>query len=1174
MKLITLLLASFFLGGSCSTAVGEEADTLPPVKDGHAPRNLEEMWAGFDPRAEPLKVELLKDWEEEGVVLRIVRFRIGVFKGRTARLAAVYGFPKAAAESRDRLPGLVQIHGGGQYADHKACLLNAKRGYATVSIAWAGRISAPGYRVSPTEVKLFWDGKTDHPRYRPTTDWGAVDGYHAPGRNAGNQFPSAKPAPWTLDGVESPRNSGWFLCALAARRALTFLEQRPEVDPNRLGVYGHSMGGKLTVLASVDSRVKAAAPSCGGISDRANTSPLFRATLGDGVSLRRISCPIIFLSPANDFHGRIGDLPEAIDEIASDEWRVTCSPHHNHQDTSEYEVATLLWFDQHLKKAFAFPRTPDTELKLDTADGVPVLTVRPDASKTILSVDVFYTRQGKPDEQPQDRENTMRRFWHHARATEANGRWTAELPLSDTNRPLWVYANVLYPLENPVTGAGYYYGPYTTQSFNVSSLLQTVSADELRSAKVRATRQPSLLIESFEGDWQREWFTYKPAEWARTTHKIHDDVWKAPAGASLVLDARAKDANTLVVVIDGHAAEVPLRGGGQWQEVVLTPRDFRDAAGASLADWDGIRQLKLAPTERLRPKRGAARKSRSVGKRWRGDAPRFRNLRWQLAAPTDAKASTASILEVFPESVVEVPANRKGRTVFSPRYTPSGSAWDARLDEKTVFLAEIDHRQGPDSSFKLRVGKGGQIYSLRGPFGESVPPSWRASGSHLSPWNDEVWQFVAVCTKYNGLKASLKVGELPAETVARIRNSPYRSSYFIHNSGAYIPGDTDIRSLYCPLLASVVHAGDRSFRMLNWGLVPQVRTVHRSPLLYYTQVRDVGDGIIELTWVVHNFSIRNDVVFDHLNAPWGGTRVTSLPLRYVSSPDGRPVERQHILDASGVMPVRKTGGWNLSCASEAKDSPSLALVYGRDRHLEAERARKAAGEPFCQLTDSLYRDWRAAAPLYDRTWQDWRTRPANSFRNYDVSVVIPKLSIRPQTTIWYRSFLVVGRKASVIEQSRSLVDKVDYGLLTFDPERTPLRSVSVHAGKVRTDAKASSSASRFEVFTRPVSGTRPLFLLRNARTGRQVVTTDPYYFVKTERLSLRWPAEHPHHDYYKDSRGYSVDRNESDRQSLLGFGYEKKPERESWKRVSTLAGSSVFPEADRHNLDLWVRSVD
>jgi cephalosporin-C deacetylase-like acetyl esterase len=637
MILLRILLATALLNSSFASA--NEPETLPALKDGQAPSNFDEMWAGFDPRTEPLETETLHEWEEDGVVLQIVRFRIGVFKGQKAKLAAIYGFPKAVKQSGEKLPGLVQIHGGGQYADHKACLTNAKRGYATVSLAWAGRISSPEYRVTPDEVKLFWDGKTDDPKYRLTTDWGAVDGYHAPGRNAGNQFPSAMPAPWTLNAVESPRNSGWFLCALAARRALTFLEQQPEADPDRLGVYGHSMGGKLTVMTAVDPRVKAAAPSCGGISDRDNRSELFRATVGDDVSLKRVTCPIIFLSPANDFHGRIGDLPATIDEIGSPDWRVTCSPHHNHQDTSEYEVATLLWFDQHLKGTFEFPRTPGTVTTLKTDDGVPTFSVRPDRSKQVLAVDVFYTQQGKANERPEDREDTMNRFWHHAQATQDNGEWTARLPLESTDKPLWVYANIRYPLDEAVSGAGYYYGIYTTKTFNVSSLLQQLPAADLQAAGVRATLKPSLLIEDFASDWEKEWFNYRPGEWSRTTHKLNSDLWKAPNGALLTLDVQSAERNKLVILLDDFGAEVQLTGGDDWQQVRLKPANFQNAAGEALPNWDSVRRLKLSPAEHLRPGRGSSTAPRRLGAIWRGEAPKFRNLHWSFPGKNGKSAT-------------------------------------------------------------------------------------------------------------------------------------------------------------------------------------------------------------------------------------------------------------------------------------------------------------------------------------------------------------------------------------------------------------------------------------------------------------------------------------------------------------------------------------------------------
>lgn len=608
--------------------VGDENETLPALNGSEAPQSFEAMWSGFDPQAEPLETEVLHEWEEEEVIFRIVRFRIGVFKGQKAMLAAVYGFPKNLAAKGKRIPGLVQIHGGGQYADHRACLMNAKRGYATLSIAWAGRISAPEYRVVPETVKLFWDGKTDDPDYKITTDWGAVDGYHAPGRNKGNVFPSAKPAAWTLDKIESPRNSGWFLCALAARRSLTFLERQPEVDPERLGVYGHSMGGKLTVMSAVDPRVKAAAPSCGGISDRYNDSGIFNSTLGDHVSLQQITCPIIFLSPANDFHGRIGNLPATINEIQTDEWRVTCSPHHNHQDTPPYEVATLLWFDQHLKKNIRLPDTPTGSLQLKTKDGIPVFSVQADTSHAILSVDVYYTQQGKKDERPQNRENTMHRFWHHVPAENQQGHWNVKLPLHNTDQPLWVYANVLYALEEPVSGAGYYYGIYKAEAFNLSSLLQTVTPDQLKAAGVRPSLKQQNLIESFEEGWEKEWFTYRPKEWTRTTHKIYDPSWKAPTNARLTLKVQSDAPNTLVVRIDHHATEVNLSGGGHWQGVTFQPKDFHDVDGNPLTSWEGIGRLTLSPKETLRPGRGSETPPKTLGATWNGPRPTFQNLRW------------------------------------------------------------------------------------------------------------------------------------------------------------------------------------------------------------------------------------------------------------------------------------------------------------------------------------------------------------------------------------------------------------------------------------------------------------------------------------------------------------------------------------------------------------------
>ncbi len=600
-------------------------ESLPPLVNETAPQSLGEMWAGFDPQAEPLEVEVLKEWEEENVILRVLRYRIGIFKGQKAMMAAIYGYPKGAMS----LPGLLQIHGGGQYADYRAVLTNAKRGYATISIAWAGRIHAPDYNVTPKEVKLFWDDARDHPNYKVTTDWGPLDAYHAPCRNPRNAFAHVSPAEWTLDEVDSPRNNPWFLCTLGARRAITFLEEQSEVNRKKLGVYGHSMGGKLAVMtAAADKRIKAAAPSCGGISNRSTDIPLYNNTIADDVNLQHIECPIIFLSPSNDFHGRLNDLPKAVNEIASQEWRVTCSPHSNHQDTAEYQIAGLLWFDQQLKKTFRFPRTPITELTLKTEARTPTIRVTPDTSREILSVSIYYTQHGKLGGEKNNHDNTKNRFWRSAKTSKEGDTWTANLRLTSTSKPLWAYANVLYAIDAPQTGAGYYYGLYTAESVNLSSVVHLVRPEQLLTAGILASIEPTTLIESFEGDWEKEWFTYKPEEWARSTHKVYDEQWAAPENGALAFEVRSEKANRLVVGIDQHATEVELTGQSKWQPITLTPANFTDAAGSPLTRWEGIKELRLGAKETLRLRGNGQDQKRTVGANWSGNRPEFSNLRW------------------------------------------------------------------------------------------------------------------------------------------------------------------------------------------------------------------------------------------------------------------------------------------------------------------------------------------------------------------------------------------------------------------------------------------------------------------------------------------------------------------------------------------------------------------
>ena len=44
-------------------------------------------------------LKYFKQWEEDDVVMQVLRYRIGIFKGQKAMMAAVYGYPKGGEQS-------------------------------------------------------------------------------------------------------------------------------------------------------------------------------------------------------------------------------------------------------------------------------------------------------------------------------------------------------------------------------------------------------------------------------------------------------------------------------------------------------------------------------------------------------------------------------------------------------------------------------------------------------------------------------------------------------------------------------------------------------------------------------------------------------------------------------------------------------------------------------------------------------------------------------------------------------------------------------------------------------------------------------------------------------------------------------------------------------------------
>jgi dienelactone hydrolase len=585
--------------------------TFLVAEEPKAPATVESLWADYDPRKEPLDAKVVREWEKDGIVCRHVTYHVGTFKGKPARMAAFYGFPKGAK----KLPGLLHLHGGGQRAFLHEVEFYAKRGYACLSINWGGR------------------DMEDAKGGDPNTDWGAVDPTQ---KNVPGYF-SLKPGDKALDPFESPRNNNWYLLTLGARRGLTYLERQSEVEADRLGVYGHSMGGNLTVyVAGSDSRVKAAAPSVGGSGFRTQPWPLlplvkiekpsgdvklFDATLGFESYAPHIKAPLIWLGATNDFHGVMDDTYRTGHLIPHKNVRYSFTPHMNHRFTPEFAVTRPLWFDQHLKASFTVPKTPESRLVLATGDHVPELQVTPDPALPVVDVHVYYSVDPDP----------RARFWRSAGARKAVGTWTAKLPVLSADQPLFAFANVAYRVKKSESE------PYAraTETFALSSKLQTVPPKELHRAKVKATDDPSPVIDDFAHGW-RDWYTLSadnPHHWEFSTRKLADPKWQGKAGQRLTFNVQAGKPNELVVVLTenffrgyrGKMREymtvVKLVGGKDTQKVSLGPKDFTSGDGEALTSWKHLDLLSF----RAYHDKG----KRLLGsKDWAGPQPVFGNLTW------------------------------------------------------------------------------------------------------------------------------------------------------------------------------------------------------------------------------------------------------------------------------------------------------------------------------------------------------------------------------------------------------------------------------------------------------------------------------------------------------------------------------------------------------------------
>ena len=193
-----------------------------------------EFWA--EPVGLAFDTVVLENGEEGDVVWQSMVYTSEIYQGEPMRIFAYYAHPK----SPGRYPAVVDIHGGGGGADLNNAKTFAGAGYACLSYDW---------HTCGDPVQPVWHPGDPLPSEKYT------------------RYGNLRYTDWAKHFSETGPDNDWkrpvlYRAVTAGRRALTWLSQRPEVDPERLGVEGHSWGGFLTqLICGIDPRIKAAVAS-------------------------------------------------------------------------------------------------------------------------------------------------------------------------------------------------------------------------------------------------------------------------------------------------------------------------------------------------------------------------------------------------------------------------------------------------------------------------------------------------------------------------------------------------------------------------------------------------------------------------------------------------------------------------------------------------------------------------------------------------------------------------------------------------------------------------------------------------------------------------------------------------------------------------------------------------
>lgn len=386
--------------------------------------------------------------------------------------------------------------------------------------------------------------------------------------------------------------------------------------------------------------------------------------------------------------------------------------------------------------------------------------------------------------------------------------------------------------------------------------------------------------------------------------------------------------------------------------------------------------------------------------------------------------------------------------------------WKKYISEKTVYDALLrDIGPNGQKRWEVGIGKAGQLYSWRGPWGEAVPPQFMS-------WTDEAWQATGCAGDIQQMSDRLnKLG------AGGIGNGFYQAGA---TSCQYPPASY---TFYAPMLARWFDAKDNAYYVLNWKNCPQAPTILKHKVLIYTRCKYLGNGVLEVTSAAFD---AGPYSYGRGGIPWGGVRNSTYPNVFVSKPDGSYKFINPMYGQKGDKinyPRSQTDGW-LGAAASKNDpnAQAFAFVFGKKFNKKENPGGNAAVGHAGHAIVTI--DGKAVINVRDYTVMQ--------------SGVNGKLT--PGHNYWVNYYLVVGTRNQVIRNARKYGSRGDYyGTLNITEQNAGLTPLYLDGHGLLTRRKRGDAKPACHLYNKPITDSQPLFRISEVPAGgKSMVTIDPY----------------------------------------------------------------------------------